>query len=278
MNPEQPDDPREDTRDPGQLEKLLTWSKRNARLVLLLGGGFLFVVAGLAAALLNVSLPWREVKIVGVALLVAVPWGHWLYHRARTLLVPDQYGTVLVELDAEDPEHGRVIGYRPGAFDVETEDGTALDWTSPDLAFAKRVDLAEDGSDHAVGTWRGSASGRELLRSLTKVREIRNLLEDDARRGFVLETSLFAVVRSATVDATKRVVDTFEDATLPDAGQGIEDAIDRSLDQFGLEDDPGESDDGDDGGQGEAARADHGDDPPGDTPATLPHPAGGSDD
>ncbi|WP_181687318.1 hypothetical protein [Halorhabdus salina] len=87
----------------------------------------------------------------------------------------------------------------------------------------------------ATGTWRGTLSDRDLLRALSKVDECRGQLEDDAKRGFAIETQAFTIVRSATREAVRSVIDTFEDGTLPDHGDGLDAAISEAIEQYDLE-------------------------------------------
>ncbi|MUW13737.1 hypothetical protein GJ633_02990 [Halorubrum sp. CBA1125] len=103
---------------------------------------------------------------------------------------------------------------------------------SPNLYVGKQVDL-EDMT--VVGTWRGTLDDRELTRALRAVHECRGQLQDDAQRGFILETSAFVVVRRATRNTVERIVELFEDGSLPDAGEGIDRAIDQELSEFGLD-------------------------------------------
>ena len=116
--------------------------------------------------------------------------------------------------------------------DLEVLDGQ-LDRLSPSLYVGKRVDL-ENG--RVAGTWRGTLTDRELLISLRKVRECRGQLEKDARRGFILDSSAFVIVRRAVHETTKHVINTFEKGTLPDDGDAIGNAIDAELDEFGVRD------------------------------------------
>lgn len=113
----------------------------------------------------------------------------------------------------------------------DVEDGQ-LDWWSPNLVAAKDVDFQ---NRTAVGTWRGTLTGRQLLAALDAVEECRGALEDQARRGRRIETQGFVIVRTAAVRATKQVIRTFERGTLPDEGEGLTAAIDDTLEELGLE-------------------------------------------
>ncbi|MFC7230328.1 hypothetical protein ACFQMM_01150 [Saliphagus sp. GCM10025308] len=64
--------------------------------------------------------------------------------------------------------------------------------------------------------------------------ECRGMLEEDARKLFALEANLWSIVYRATKDATKSVVETFEEGTLPDRGEGVDVAVNDALEDFGL--------------------------------------------
>jgi hypothetical protein len=87
-----------------------------------------------------------------------------------------------------------------------------------------------------VGTWRGTLDDRELARSLQKVRECREQLQQDAQRGFVLETSAFTIVHRAARETSLNVVEMFKSGTLPDQGDSLNEAVDDALEQFDFQD------------------------------------------
>jgi hypothetical protein len=171
-------------------------------------------------------------KIAGAAGLAMAPVGYltgnkvveWLYNPSWIWLV---------DLSAAE-ERGGLYRFTESDFrDLEVLDGQ-LDRLAPGLFVGKRVDKE---NMKVAGTWRGTLSDRELLLSLRKVRECRGQLEDDARKGFVLRSSAFTIVRRAVRETTKSVVETFERGTLPDDGDAMTDAIDSELEDFGVSDD-----------------------------------------
>ena len=177
-------------------------------------------IAGLTA-LFTLPLGWMTgSKVVG-----------WLYNPTFVWLI---------DLDARVLEGG-IYRLPPDDFREMTvlDDDEFINSTydltqlSPNLYVGKQVDL-EDRT--VVGTWRGTLDDRELTRALRAVHECRGQLQDDAQRGFILETSAFVVVRRATRNTVKRVVELFEDGALPDSGAGIDRAIDKELEEFGLDD------------------------------------------
>lgn len=171
-------------------------------------------------------------KIAGAAAIAMTPVGYltgnkvveWLYNPSWIWLL---------DLSAAQ-EDGGLYRFSEADFrDLEVLDGQ-LDRLAPGLFVGKRVDKE---NMKVAGTWRGTLTDRELLLSLRKVRECRGQLEDDARKGFVLRSSAFTIVRRAVRETTKSVVETFERGTLPDDGAAMTDAIDSELEQFGVTDD-----------------------------------------
>ena len=155
----------------------------------------------------------------------------WLYDPAWVYLI-DLDARVLdggiYRLPLEDFRELEILD--DDEFVNSTYDLTQL---SPNLYVGKQVDL-EDMT--VVGTWRGTLDDRELTRALRAVHECRGQLQDDAQRGFILESSAFVVVRRATRNTVERIVQLFEDGSLPDSGDGIERAVDQELKDFGLDD------------------------------------------
>ncbi|OYR65304.1 hypothetical protein [Halorubrum ezzemoulense] len=155
----------------------------------------------------------------------------WLYDPAWVYLI-DLDARVLdggiYRLPLEDFRELEILD--DDEFVNSTYDLTQL---SPNLYVGKQVDL-EDMT--VVGTWRGTLDDRELTRALRAVHECRGQLQDDAQRGFILESSAFVVVRRATRNTVERIVELFEDGSLPDSGEGIERAVDQELKDFGLDD------------------------------------------
>ena len=171
-------------------------------------------------------------KIAGAAAIAMAPVGYltgnkvveWLYNPSWIWLL---------DLSAAD-EKGGLYRFSESDFrDVEVLDGQ-LDRLAPGLYAGKRVQKDEK---KVAGTWRGTLTDRELLVSLRKVRECRGQLEEDARKGFVLRSSAFTIVRRAVRDTTMSVVETFERGTLPDDGSAMTEAIDAELEEFGISDD-----------------------------------------
>jgi hypothetical protein len=192
----------------------------------------LVIVGGLALTALLVTdgeIP-RWIRLVGITAILISPFGY-VVGSSITNLLPDPPGVVLVDVDARRMD-GAVYWLPIDDFhDLEVTDGR-LNQVAPSLYFGKHVDL-DDLT--AVGTWRGTMTDRQLLRGLQKVYECRGQLEEDAKKGFVLETQAFTIVRTAVRDATQTIVETFQRGTLPDEGEGINEAIDNALEQYDLE-------------------------------------------
>ena len=177
--------------------------------------------------------------IVGVAAVAVSPIGFMVGQKVTSWLYNPSW-IYLMDLDARVLD-GAIYRLPPDEFremdilDGEEFKNPSYDLTqlSPNLYVGKQVDL-EDMT--VVGTWRGTLDDRELTRALRAVHECRGQLQDDAQRGFILEASAFTVVRRATRNTVERVIELFEDGSLPDSGDGIGRAIDQELEDFGLDD------------------------------------------
>jgi len=170
----------------------------------------------------------RFVAIPGVFSMLLL--GRPVAKRVKAMLWnPSSVWIVSTEL----PERGggiyRMPSQRWRQWDVV--DGE-VDWVSPSLAFAQAVDLETQTCE---GTWIGTLSDRELMRGLQEVYKCREMLEEDAKRGFAVDSQAWVIIRNATRAAVMRVVSTFESETLPDEGESVDDEINKALDQFDLE-------------------------------------------
>ena len=202
----------------------------------LVAGGF--VLVGLSIVFgFDLEIP-RFWRIAGLAAAFMAPLGYatgqkvvsWLYNPSWVYLI-DLDARVLdggiFRLPLDEFKELEVIdddGFLNRSYDI-----TQL---APNLYVGKSVDL-EDMT--VVGTWRGTLDDRELATALRHVSECRGQLQADAQRGFILESSAFVVVRRATRNTVESVIETFERGSLPDAGEGIEAAIDAELEDFGLD-------------------------------------------
>jgi hypothetical protein len=201
--------------------------------------GLLLLAVGAVMLLgFDVTIP-RWTKLAGFTALAFVPAGWFLGSWLLGLLYSPDW-TFLVDLDAGKLD-GALYRLPPEDFrELEVTDesgnsGAPYDITqlTQNLYAAKQVDIDELT---CVGTWRGTLDDRELARSLRKVRECRGQLQDDAQKGFVLETSAFTIVRRAARETALDVTEMFETGTLPDSGDSITNAVDRALEDFGFED------------------------------------------
>jgi hypothetical protein len=214
-----PDDPR--------WFRALVWVLVRGKIVL---GAAALVVIGLLMVT-GTSIP-RPVKLGGIAFIISMfTVGSWTARKAAELF--DGPGWVwLVDVDLLELDGAGIYRWpRPKWQDVQVTEGE-LYWSAPNLAFGKNVDLEANTVD---GVWPGTLDDRELMIALSKLHEMRNILEEDAQRGFAIETQLFSIVRSSTRQAVMSVVDTFERSTLPDEGEGINRAIDDAIDQFDID-------------------------------------------
>ena len=241
MSQSQHEPPQTRVEQPAYLD-LLDWSRARAPQLVALTLGVLGVslIAGF-----DIAIP-RWLRITAIAAVLTLPLG-WMTGSKVVQWLHDPSYVWLVDLDALVLDGG-IYRLPPDDFrelDVLDDDefvNPSYDLTqlSPSLYVGKQVDL-EDMT--VVGTWRGTLDDRELTRALRAVHECRGQLQNDAQRGFILESSAFVVVRRATRNTVRRLVDVFEDGTLPDRGDAIEDAIDAELEDFGLDQQDGGIDD-----------------------------------
>ncbi|TKX61125.1 hypothetical protein EXE48_08750 [Halorubrum sp. ASP1] len=226
--------PATEDEQPAHLD-LLDWLRARAPqlVVLSIAAAIVAMVAGFD---ISISRFWY---IAGVTALLVTPLGWMTGSKVVSWLYNPSF-VWLIDLDARVLEGG-IYRLPPDDFremDVLDDDefvNSTYDLTqlSPNLYVGKQVDL-EDMT--VVGTWRGTLDDRELTRALRAVHECRGQLQDDAQRGFILESSAFVVVRRATRNTVERIVELFEDGSLPDSGEGIERAVDQELKDFGLDD------------------------------------------
>jgi len=200
--------------------------------------GVLLVSGGIALSIgLDLSIP-RWVRLVGFTAIAFAPFG-FIFGNWLVGILHDPNYQYLVDLDATRTDGG-LYQLPPEDFrelEVTDENGNPeapydITQLAPSLYAGKQIDLDELT---CVGTWRGTLDDRELARSLRKVRECRGQLQEDAQRGFVLETSAFTIVRSAARGAALDVVEMFQSGTLPDQGASINEAVDNALEDFGFE-------------------------------------------
>ncbi len=171
---------------------------------------------------------WLKLALI-VGVLVS-PSGYFAASYVLNLL-PDPQMVFVVDVDAREPD-GAIFQFPVRDFaELEILDGE-LHQAAPTLYFAREVD--KDAMT-ALGNWKGTLSDRELLTAVSKIDECRGMLEDDAKRGFQIETQAWSIIRGATRSAVRSVVETFERGSLPDEGKGLGQEIDAALEQFDLD-------------------------------------------
>jgi len=182
------------------------------------------------SSLLGFEYP-RNLRVMGLAVFISLlVVGRPTGRKVRSLLW-DPNWIWLVDIDARVTKGG-IFRLPAQKFSEWTITDGQLDWVSPNLAFAKNVNLDEQTLE---GCWRGTLTDRELMRALHAVEECRGQLEEDAKRGFAIEAQAFSIIRNATRKAVLTIVSTFERGTLPDEGDGLTDEIDNAIEQFGIE-------------------------------------------
>jgi len=188
------------------------------------------VLLGLWANLLPPLPRWAEVGAVASIAVIPIGWAAGVKVDAAT---DPQYHYILdVEVPGSVGDRGALYELAEEDFrQFEVREDSLEDW-SPHLHAAKGVHIDELYAEE--GTWPASMSDRELMTAKAKLAELRGQLEEDAKKGFVLEANAFIMIRGAVQDGIRRIVETFEKGTLPDDGESLNDRIDETLDRFDL--------------------------------------------
>jgi len=202
------------------------WLVDHAMLVVGVGGLVSFAVL----LALGIDIP-RWARMVGLSALLSAPiLGYPAARKAKSLLWNPGH-MWLVDIDALYQDGAVYHGPNQRWQQWEVTEGQ-VDFVSPNLAFAKDVDLE---NRTCRGTWRGTLTDRELMKALQQVYVCREMLEDDAKKGFAVDAQAWIIVRRATQNAVMSVIESFEDGSLPDEGDGISEQIDQAIEQFDIE-------------------------------------------
>lgn len=177
----------------------------------------------------DVSIP-RPVQVGGIAAIALLPWGYVLGGKVKEWIF-DPHLVYVVDVDARFIDAALFEFPYNDFMSLEVTEGH-IDQVSPGLAFAKNVDPEELRAD---GTWRGTLNDRELLTALHMIDVCRGRLEEDAKVGFAFRAIGWSIVRSAVVDTTKVVVDSFQDMSMPDRGEKLNEVVDDALDRYDVE-------------------------------------------
>lgn len=193
----------------------------------------LFVIVGLLLLVAYLFAGWsppRWLLLVLTAGLASVPFGLVTGFAAKSQLSSTDW-VYLIDLDARvlDGAVYRMPPHHLAQFDILEGE---LSHLGPSLYVGKQVNLDELT---AKGTWRGTLDDRQLCRSLQAVRECRGQLQEDAKKGFALETNLHAIVRHATQQNVLSIVDTFRKGTLPEEGDALNDATAEAIEEFDVQ-------------------------------------------
>lgn len=174
----------------------------------------------------------RWVQVVAVAAIPGGILGWFAGTKAATGEEPQYHYLIDVEVPGSVGDKGALYELSEGDFrQLEVLEDSLEDW-SPYLHAGKGVHI--DDLVVEEGTWAASMSDRELMTAKAKLSQLRGQLEQDAKKGFVLEANAFIMIRSAVQSGIRRIVDTFEKGTLPDDGDALNDEIDETLEEFEL--------------------------------------------
>lgn len=213
-------------RTPTVLELVFDLLKARLWTILAVVTGAVLVILWLRV---DLSVP-RWGRLVFFTYVFMLPAGYITGNYLVNLLW-DPQTVFLVDFDAREVD-GALFAFPFDDFrELDVLDGELCQLT-PNLYVGKDVDM-EAGT--AVGTWHGTLSDRELARALQKVRECRDVLEADARKGFALETSAFVIIEKACRKTALQVIRTFERGVLPDEGEALSEVVDEALAEFDLD-------------------------------------------
>lgn len=219
-------DPTELNRRPTKFELVLDLVKERMLTIVVL---IIAIMVFIGFMNWDISVP-RFWKIAFIAALITLPYGKYVGEYVKNLLFEPFY-VYVVDLDARITDAALYQFPFNDFMKLESENGE-IDQVTPNLAFAKNVDK-EELKCH--GTWRGTLSDRVLLRQLEKIDECRTMLENDAKEGFAVKTKSRSIIRDATFDATMSVIKLFDAGTLPDEGKGIDDAVEKAIEKYDLD-------------------------------------------
>lgn len=225
---EQPNREGDDTAQPRSAESfsLRDWLADN--ILLTIGGAM--VVGGLISYLgFDPTIP-RFWYVFGLSGVLLSPVGWIVGLKAKEFLI-DPNNVWVADIDARHTDGALYRFPYSDYVEFDVVDGE-VDQVTPNFAIAKNVDLE---AGQMEGCWRGTLTDRELLTALEMVHICRGQLEDDAKIGFTLKNQLWSIVRAATADSVRKVVETFEAGSLPDGGDSLHTHVDAAIDQYDLE-------------------------------------------
>jgi len=197
---------------PSKLEMVMDLIRE--RLLTLVGIGLL-VIGAAAYFGLDVQLS-RGQRLVAWSVVFTAPYA-WIFGMWFVGWFWEPTIVYLIDVDARDPEDGALYRLPLEEFqDLEVAEGDLEQW-APRLYAGKNVDVDDW---YAVGTWRGSATDRELLAHLPAVYLVRNELEPRARKWDRLAPQLPWLIRQEARDEAAFMLESLEDLVLPSAVDG----------------------------------------------------------
>jgi len=198
---------------------------------------------------------WPTILVIG-AIIVAIIWTGWfpgvprrlklaIYAFVPAFVAGYPAATRIVEW-LYQPQVTYLVDWNAETDDLAIWELPASSWrdlqvSEGELYSIKAAHPAWEGKNYdsdentVEGTWRGSATDRELIDSKESIDEIRNDLEDLAKEGLTVRVKQSSIVRGAVRDITQAFIADFEDATIYDGDQ-LQEAVDKAIDHWEIDD------------------------------------------
>jgi len=198
-------------------------------------GGFVLAI-GMIAVLATRGVPsvpryWRVFLVAAVA---CAALGYPAVVKVLRYLYdpPKRY---LVQPGVTDDEGG-IWELSPKAFEnLHVKGGELYEWPGTEYP-TYGVEWFDPDSNVCKATWRGTASDGELLQEQEKINEVRDHLEDKAKKHDILVTRAETIVREAVLDNARLLVKEYNRASLIDVS-ALSERIDETLSKVDLTED-----------------------------------------
>lgn len=170
----------------------------------------------------------RYAEVIFWTAVLGSPAAYILAARAVDML-HDPYGILFVDLDARETGIGIWNIPKKRWEEIEVVDGDLYRLDASRTVYSGKNFDPENLT--VEGTWRGSMSDVEMLRTQEKIAECRGQLEDMAKEGFTVEVQKSSIVRGAVRDISRSVIGSLEEGTVYN-GEKIAEAVDRATARY----------------------------------------------